>query len=101
MFHLTPEHFHRLLTQLDRIERKVDKMAVSQAQLDAALAQEQTDLTTFLSAVSALIAKLNAGAAPADFSAELATVTAMDQAITAASSTDIPPATPPAGTPAS
>ncbi len=94
---LTGVSNRRLLEQIlinthTMLRGEINIMA-TQADFDAALAQENTDLNGYIAAVSALVAKLNAGAS---YTAELATVTAQDAAITAAQAGLTAPTPPPA-----
>lgn len=88
-------------TRLDRIERKIDTMATTQAQFDAALQTFETELSAAVgdatAAIDALVAKIGAEAPAVDLSAELAQVqaaTASLQGLDTAAIAANPPAAP-------
>ncbi len=85
-----------LKEQLNRIERKLDKIMIDQATFDTDLASLVTAIGNFITAVNAKIA----ATPPADFTAEDASVQAAAKTVADALNalnppTPVPPVTPP------
>lgn len=86
---------------LEEINRKVDLLMTDQAALDAAVADIGTHADSIDAAVTALVAKINASPAAADFTAEVATLTtASGNLQTATDAANAALAPPPAPAPA-
>ena len=67
--------------KLDTILEQIKDLMASQADLDAAIAQEGTDLTTLQTTVQSLITKLQSNPGGIDFTAEVTQLQAFDSAI--------------------
>ena len=94
-----------VLNSLKTIERKIDIMSTTVAEVQSAITQLSSDVTTLLTDVASQVAALNAsitalqGVTAPDLSGPLAAVQALDATVQTAITTYAP--TPPAAVPAS